>query len=198
MLLRVDADRLRADFDALAAIGATPDGGLERTTFSAAHLAARAWFLERADAAGLETRIDGAANHSAVLPARDPGAPTLLLGSHLDSVSRGGRFDGALGVVCALEVLRAVQDAGLELPVALEAVDFTDEEGTLIGTFGSLALAGSLTREALVAPRCGRELLVAELARLGLSEDGILAARRDPTSLAGYLEIGRASCRERV
>ena len=114
MLLRVDADRLRADFDALAAIGATPDGGLERTTFSAAHLAARAWFLERADAAGLETRIDGAANHSAVLPAPDPGAPTLLLGSHLDSVSRGGRFDGALGVVCALEVLRAVQDTGPE------------------------------------------------------------------------------------
>ena len=189
MLLRVDADRLRADFDALAAIGATPDGGLERTTFSAAHLAARAWFLERADAAGLETRIDGAANHSAVLPARDRGAPTLLLGSHLDSVSRGGRFDGALGVVCALEVLRAVQDAGLELPVALEAVDFTDEEGTLIGTFGSLALAGSLTREGLVAPRCGRDLLVAELARMGLSEEGILAAGRDPASLAGYLEL---------
>jgi N-carbamoyl-L-amino-acid hydrolase len=189
VLLRVDADRLRADFDELAAIGATPDGGVERTTFCAAHLAARAWFLERADAAGLETRIDGAANHSAVLPVRDRGARTLLLGSHLDSVSRGGRFDGALGVVCALEVLRAAQDAGLELPVALEAVDFTDEEGTLIGTFGSLALAGSLTREALASPRGGRELLVAELARMGLSEEGILAARRDPASLAGYLEL---------
>ena len=141
---------------------------------------ARAWFHERAAAAGLETRIDGAANHSAVLPARDPDARTLLLGSHLDSVRRGGRFDGALGVVCALEVLRAVQDAGLELPVSLEAVDFTDEEGTLIGTFGSLALAGGLTREDLAAPRGGRELLVAELARMELSEEGILAARRDP------------------
>ena len=172
MLLRVDADRLRADFDALAAIGATADGGVDRETFSAAHLAARAWFRERADAAGLETRIDGAANHSAVLPARDPAARTLLLGSHLDSVRRGGRFDGALGVVCALEVLRAVQDAGLELPVTLEAIDFTDEEGTLIGTLGSLALAGQLTRDDLAAPRGGRELLVAELARMGLTEEG--------------------------
>ena len=189
MLLRVDADRLRADFDALAAIGVTADGGLGRTTFSEPHLAARTWFHERAAAAGLETRIDGAANHSAALPARDPEAPTLLLGSHLDSVRRGGRFDGALGVVCALEVLRAVQDAGLELPVALEAVDFTDEEGTLIGTFGSLALAGGLNREGLAAPRGGRELLVAELARMGLSEEGILAARRDPATLAGYLEL---------
>ena len=55
----------------------------------------------------------------------------------------GGRYDGALGVLCALEVLRSVQDAGLELPVALEAIDFTDEEGTLVGLLGSWALTGS-------------------------------------------------------
>ncbi len=187
--LRVDADRLRADFDAVAAIGATADGGVDRETFSEAHLRARAWFHDRAAAAGLETKVDGAANHSAVLAARDPAARTLLLGSHLDSVRRGGRFDGALGVVCALEVLRSVQDAGLGLPVSLEAIDFTDEEGTLIGTFGSRALAGRLTREDLAAPRGGRELLVAELARMGLTEDGVLAARRDPVSLVGYLEL---------
>src|SRR4051794_229932 len=189
MPLRVDADRLRADFDALAAIGATADRGVERETFSAAHLAARAWFIERTDAAGLEARIDGAANHSAVLSSRDPAARTLLLGSHLDSVKGGGRFDGALGVVCALEVLRVVQDAGLRLPVSLEAIDFTDEEGSFIGTLGSLALAGQLTEQDLSAPRCGREILVAELARLGLTNEGIVGARRDPESLAGYLEL---------
>ena len=145
MALRVDADRLRADFDALAQIGATADGGIERTTFSEGHAAARSWFRARAEAAGLEFRVDSALNHSAVLPATDPAARTLLLGSHLDSVVHGGAYDGALGVVCALEVLRAVKDAGLDLAVALEAVDFTDEEGTLIGTLGSGALAGSLT-----------------------------------------------------
>jgi N-carbamoyl-L-amino-acid hydrolase len=112
-----------------------------------------------------------------------------VLGSHLDSVRRGGRFDGALGVLCALEVLRTVNDTGLELPLALEAIDFTDEEGTLIGTFGSLALAGRLTERDLAAPRGGRELLVAELARMGLTERGILGAARDPASLAGYLEL---------
>jgi N-carbamoyl-L-amino-acid hydrolase len=189
MLLRVDADRLRADFDALAAIGATPEAGLDRETFSEAHLAARAWFHERAREAGLETRIDSAANHSAVLPARDRDAPTLLLGSHLDSVRNGGRFDGALGVVCALEALRVVRDAELDLPVSLEVIDFTDEEGALIGTLGSLALAGGLTLDDLAAPRGGRELLVAELARMRLTEEGMLAARREPGSLAGYLEL---------
>jgi len=125
MELRVRADRLHADFAALSRIGGTPDGGVERTTFSEAHLVARAWFHEQARAAGLETRVDTAANYSAVLRAADPAARTLMLGSHLDTVRRGGRYDGALGVVCALEVLRTIKDAGLDLPVTLEAIDFT-------------------------------------------------------------------------
>ena len=101
----------------------------------------------------------------------------------------GGSYDGALGVVCALEVLRTVKEGGLKLPITLEAVDFTDEEGTLIGTFGSLALAGRLSSADLAAPRGGRDTLVAELARSGLTERGVLAAGRDPSSLAGYLEL---------
>jgi N-carbamoyl-L-amino-acid hydrolase len=189
MQLRVDPDRLRADFDALARFGATPDGGIRRTTFSEAHLAARAWFLGRARDAELLTSIDTAANHSAIFPSGTPGAKTLLLGSHLDSVRQAGRYDGALGVLCALEVVRAVKDANLALPVNLEAIDFTDEEGTLVGTFGSWALAGQLTTEMLQTPRGGRDLLVEELARMGLTEDGILSARRDPTTLAGLLEL---------
>src|SRR6266849_5323074 len=124
---------MRDDFEALARIGATTDGGVCRPTFSDAHLAARRWFLARAEAMGLETRIDPAGNHSAVLrTASSPDAPTLLLGSHLDSVPNGGRFDGALGVVAALHVLLTVKEAGIDLPLALEAIDFTDEEGTLV------------------------------------------------------------------
>ena len=82
-----------------------------------------------------------------------------------------------------------MKDADLDLPVALEAIDFTDEEGTLIGTLGSWALAGQLSRDVLAAPRGGRELLVTELGRMGLTEEGMLAARRDPATLAGYLEL---------
>ncbi len=189
MPLRVEPDRLRADFETLSAIGATAEGGVARTTFSAAHLEARAWFLERARAAGLEARVDSAANHSAVLRARDPSARTLLLGSHLDSVRRGGRYDGALGVLCALEAVRTVADAGLDLPVSLEAIDFTDEEGTLVGTLGSWALTGELSPRILAAPRGGRDRLLSELERMGLTEDGLLSARRDPATLAGFLEL---------
>jgi N-carbamoyl-L-amino-acid hydrolase len=185
----VDADRLRRDFEALAAIGATEAGGVERTALSQTHLEARAWFLERAVEAGLETAVDPAGNHSAIVPTAPPDAPVLLLGSHLDSVPNGGRYDGALGVLAALEVLRVVDEERLELPVALEAIDFTDEEGTLVGLLGSLALAGVLDDEMLRAPRGGREALLAALARAGLVEARLGDASRDPGTLAGYLEL---------
>jgi N-carbamoyl-L-amino-acid hydrolase len=184
--VRVDPERLRADFAALAQIGATTAGGVDRSCFNDAHLAARAWFLMRAGRPGLQTRVDAAGNHSAILGVD---GPTLLLGSHLDSVRNGGRYDGALGVLAALHVLLAVQAAAIELPVALEAIDFTDEEGTLVGLLGSAALAGTLTPQALRSPRGGREALLAGLERAGLREDELRTARRDSRSLAGYLEL---------
>jgi N-carbamoyl-L-amino-acid hydrolase len=185
----VDVDRLRADFEALASIGSTPDGGIDRTTSSDAHLAARSWFLGRATEAGLETRIDPAGNHSALLASGSQQSRTLLLGSHLDSVPNGGRYDGALGVLAALETLRVVRESGIALPVTLEAIDFTDEEGTLVGLLGSWALVGALTNEVLANPRGGIDALKRGLARAGLDPARLSEARRDPSSLAAYLEL---------
>ncbi len=185
----VNPTRLRSTSDALARIGATGDGGVHRPTFSEAHLAARKWFQEQIEKSGLEFRCDGAANHSAFLNCAGRDAKTLLLGSHLDSVPNGGRFDGALGVVAALEVLRAVKDAGARLAMNLEAIDFTDEEGTLVGLLGSSALVGKLEPEVLQNPRGGRAALVEGMKRAGLSEQGMLNARRDRQTLGGYLEL---------
>jgi N-carbamoyl-L-amino-acid hydrolase len=92
-------------------------------------------------------------------------------------------------VLAALEVLRVVKEAGLDLPVNLEAIDFTDEEGTLVGLLGSAALAGKLSPEDLRNPRGGRAALVSGLARAGLGEGDLINARRHPSSLAGYLEL---------
>jgi beta-ureidopropionase / N-carbamoyl-L-amino-acid hydrolase len=185
----LNQDRFQADFEALAQIGSTDDGGVHRPVFSHAHLAARAWFRKRARQSRLQVRVDSAGNHSAFLECAPPGAPTLLLGSHLDSVAKGGRFDGALGVLAALEVLRAIQESGLSLNFNLEAIDFTDEEGSLIGLLGSSALAGALSRQELENPRGGREALLEGLTRAGLNEEGLLAAKRDSSRLAGYLEL---------
>jgi hydantoinase/carbamoylase family amidase len=162
---------------------------VSRPTFSEAHLAARAWFLDRAAAAGLETEVDAAGNHSARLRSSRAEARTLLLGSHLDTVPSGGRFDGALGVVAGLQVLTATREAGIDLPYTLEAIDFTDEEGTLVGLLGSRAVTGALTTGELQAARGGRDALLSGLARAGLTEARLTDARRDLRTIAGYLEL---------
>jgi beta-ureidopropionase / N-carbamoyl-L-amino-acid hydrolase len=185
----IHSKRFQEDFEALARIGSTGDGGVHRPTFSAAHLAARAWFRHRAEADGLQVKVDGAGNHSAILRCSPPGAPALLLGSHLDSVSHGGRFDGALGVLAALEVLRVIQQANLSLRFDLEAIDFTDEEGSLSGLLGSSAVAGTLSQAELDNPRGGRQSLLDGLARAGLQEPDLLNAKRDQFQVAGYLEL---------
>src|SRR5258706_2901285 len=197
--LRVNSDRMLASFNQLALIGATAEGGVNRPTFSEAHLAARKWFREEIERAGLEFHTDGAGNHSAFLPSAGRVAPhdsgaayrdqTLLLGSHLDSVPDGGRFDGALGVIAALEVLRTVKENGIKFNVNLEAIDFTDEEGTLVGLLGSAAIAGHLHPEVLQSPRGGRDNLVEGMQRAGLSNEGMLSAARPKDSFAGYLEL---------
>ena len=218
--LRVNSDRMLTSFNELASIGATGNGGVNRPTFSEAHLAARKWFRDEVEKSGLEFRTDGAGNHSVFLPviASSEGAKqyptreetlaphasagvassgdtllamtkTLLIGSHLDSVPNGGRFDGALGVMAALEVLRTVKESGIKLSINLEAIDFTDEEGTLVGLLGSAALAGNLKTENLQTPRGGRENLVEGMKRAGLSDESMLSAARPKESLGGYLEL---------
>ncbi len=187
--LRINSDRMLDSFNQLAAIGATADSGVDRPTFSEAHLAARKWFREEAERAGLEFHTDGAGNHSARLTVEPSNLPILIFGSHLDSVPNGGRFDGALGVIAALEVLRTVKENGIRLKVNLEAMDFTDEEGTLVGLLGSAALAGNLRPEHLQNPRGGRENLIAGMKHAGVSDESMLSAARAKESLAGYLEL---------
>lgn len=187
--LRINEERFKANFEALSKIGATAEGGVHRPTFSPAHFEARAWFRERIESAGLKFSTDGAGNHSATFECAGAKAKTLLLGSHLDSVPNGGRFDGAIGVLSALAVVETIKEAGVALPVNLEVIDFTDEEGTLIGLMGSSAFAGKLKTEDLANPRGGPESLRNGLDKAGLTEKGILGTKRNKSELAGYLEV---------
>lgn len=187
--LEINAERFKADFDRLSQIGATSNGGVNRPAFSQNHLKARAWFRERVMDADLVFRVDQAGNHSAILPCQKNENTTLLIGSHLDSVPYGGRFDGALGVLAALETLRVINENNINVPVNIEAIDFTDEEGTLVNFMGSFALTGKLDKEGLDNPRGGRKEFKNGLKRAGLSKDDILDAKRKPETLAGYLEL---------
>ncbi|MFZ5621434.1 MAG: Zn-dependent hydrolase [Pseudomonadota bacterium] len=187
--LRVDFPRLQADVEALAAIGRREDHGLYRMAFSDGDMRARDWLAGRIRAAGLELHIDGAANIHARL-GWDGERPSVMTGSHLDTVPGAGHLDGALGVLVALECLRSLKEAGLPLSHPLEAVAFTDEEGRFGGMFGSQAVCGRLTPERI---HTARDLdgvgLVEAMAAHGLNAMDALRAQRRPESLHAFLEL---------
>lgn len=187
--LRIDDERLRADFEELNEIGATPGGGISRLALSPEDLTARAWFADKIDEAGLIVRDDDAGNLGGVLKSRVTNAKTLLIGSHLDSVPNGGRYDGAIGVLAALECLRTLQEAEIGLPVNVEAISFTDDEGTWRSMFGVRAFAGEVAATDLNDHRAETAPFRAAMARAGIDPRAIYRARRNPSTLAGYLEL---------
>lgn len=180
---------MRAEFDVLARIGATAEGGVTRMALSTEDLLARNWFAECIEDSGLQLKDDDAGNLSAVLPGSHADARTLLIGSHLDSVPNGGRFDGSVGILAGLECLRTVREAGLQLPVHLEVIDMTDDEGCWKGLFGARALAGALTSDDLNDSREDNAPFRAALTRAGIEPRMVNRARRRPDTLAGYLEL---------
>ena len=105
---RVDRDRLLVGIAELAEIGALPTGGVTRLAFTPEEDRARAYLVERARQAGLRARVDEAGNVVIRRRRAEPGAPALLMGSHMDTVVEGGRLDGAFGVLAGPMVRRAV------------------------------------------------------------------------------------------
>jgi hydantoinase/carbamoylase family amidase len=184
----INPERLMAMLEQQAAIGATEGFGLARPALSELDVQARRWFADRVRESGLELSMDGAGNQSVTLFSEKPDAKTLLIGSHLDTVPNGGRYDGVLGVLSGFEVLLALRDAQIQLPFHLEVINFTDEEGTLRGVLGSSAAIGHLSAEDLAAIRGGMAELEAGLGRIGSSADALLHARRDFSRYVGYLE----------
>lgn len=187
--LRVDSSRMLADFDELAFIGATQQGGVKRLALSNEDLQARAWLADRFMDAGLTVQDDDAGNLSGILPSSNPAARTLLIGGHLDSVPNGGRYDCSLGLVTALEAVRTISEAGIRLPVHLEIINFTDEEGCWQSLFGSRALTGVFAFSINGDEDRDEGPFRAALFRAGIHPRDITRARRDPATIAGYLEL---------
>lgn len=130
----VNAQRLRDDFERLASFGLRSDGSVDRPAYSANDVAARQWFADRAREAGLAAHTDALLN---VVVGDDANTPAVWTGSHLDTVPRGGKFDGALGAIAALECVRRLHELDLPLTRPVRAVAFADEEGSYHGFLGS-------------------------------------------------------------
>ncbi|MBX9698082.1 MAG: allantoate amidohydrolase [Acetobacteraceae bacterium] len=168
--MQVRGDRLWANLMALAQIGRGVAGGNNRMALTDADRDAKALFAHWCREAGLAVSVDAMGNTFARLEGREPSLPPVFAGSHLDTQESGGRFDGPLGVLAALEAVRAIQDAGITPRRPIEVVNWTNEEGARFspGLMGSAVFAGTLPLEQAraVTDRAGRSV-GGELDRLG-------------------------------
>lgn len=190
------ARRVMARCEELARVTATP-GTIERVYLSPEHARVNRLAAEWMRELGMTTRQDAAGNQVGRLtPAGEPDAPALLMGSHLDTVPDAGRFDGIVGVLMALEVvrlIRRVDDEGVAsspLPFALEVIAFSDEEGTRFGKalLGSSAVAGQWDPSWWNLTDADGTTLREAFREFGLDPGRIGEAARRPESLVAYLE----------
>ncbi len=166
---RIDGTRLWDSLMAMAEIGATPKGGVRRLTLTDVDRRGRDRFRALCEAAGLAVRVDAIGNMFARRPGRDAARLPVLMGSHLDSQPSGGKYDGALGVLGGLEVMRTLNDLGLATEAPVELVNWTDEEGSRFGhsLMGSGVWAGVFPLETTYA------LTDTEGVSVGAALDGI-------------------------
>ena len=167
--MRIDKRRLEQSIEELGRIGQTPRGGLTRLALSDEDKRGRDWMVGRMREAGLSITVDQMGNIFGQR-AGDPGLPPVMMGSHVDSVPTGGRYDGQLGVLCGLEVIRSLNDAKIRTrhPVALAI--FTNEEGARFqpAMIASGVMAGKIALEDAYNARDKDGIrLVDELERIG-------------------------------
>ncbi|MBB5147993.1 MULTISPECIES: Zn-dependent hydrolase [Ureibacillus] len=146
-----NANRLRETIEAFAEIGKTKNNGVTRLSLSKEDIEARKYFIKCCEELGMSIKIDDMANIYATLPGKKD-LPPILMGSHLDSVEKGGRFDGVLGVVTPLEVVRTLKDLNIELEFPITLVNFTNEEGARFdpAMMSSGVLTGKFDKEKML------------------------------------------------
>ena len=185
--MRINIDRLKSDLESLSQIGRTPEGGVSRPAFSQDDVKARQWFVQKLNAVDLEVKVDAAGN---IFGRLDGKGPAVISGSHLDTIINGGFYDGALGVLSALECLRTIKEERIKVKAPLEVVSFADEEEWFYGFLGSYALTGKLKNAALDKVRDkNRQSLAAAMDRVGLALASIDQAKRPQNDIKAFLEL---------
>ncbi|MEG3924898.1 Zn-dependent hydrolase [Microcoleus sp. D3_18a_C4] len=185
LTLAVNGPRLNRSIAQLAQIGKLPGGGVSRVAFTKADLLARqlveSWMVE----AGMTVRIDAAGNMIGRYPGKRECA-ALATGSHIDTVAVGGHYDGVLGVLAGIEVVRVLHENNLCLEHPIETIVFTDEENTVIGC---KAMAGNTVSDAAYYRRSDGTSIETCLAQIGGDWSKIAQAKRHPQEIAAFVEL---------
>jgi N-carbamoyl-L-amino-acid hydrolase len=184
--LKVNGDRLNQRFDDLAQFGRNADGGMDRIAFSDADVESRPYLKMSMEDAGLEVHVDEAGNILGRRQGSSPDLPPIVFGSHTDSVPNGGRFDGPVGVLSAIEVAQVLSENEITTRHPLEVVIFTDEEGGLVG---SKAMIGKLSAGALEQESHSGKTISEGIAALGGNPSQLKNVVRSQGDVAAYIEI---------
>jgi len=187
-----DPGRIQSAIDELASM-TEPDRPFTRLVFSPEYKQARAWLWSRFESAGLECHIDAGGNLIGTRKAVGEAVTSrkIIIGSHIDTVSAGGRFDGIAGVIAGLETIHFLNRHAIDLPVDIEIVDFLGEELNVWGAscLGSRHMAGLLTADILSRTDQDDRQLAAEIVKSGGSGKPTLAPRQDAQSIMACLEL---------
>ena len=189
---QVDIETLQRELDQLASISESPPPVVTRILFSAADLKARSYVKELCREAGLTLREDAVGNTFARWPGRVPSLPPVATGSHIDAIPNAGRYDGVVGVLGAIEAIRALKRAGVEPRRAIELIIFTAEEPTRfgIGCVGSRMLGGSLSLEQAAALRDEQGKSLEELRHAaGFGDRDLRQVRLAPNCYSAFVEL---------
>jgi N-carbamoyl-L-amino-acid hydrolase len=186
----INNTRINQTLQELGQRGDSPEG-MDRVAYSPEDILGRDYTINLMQEAGLETRIDTAGNIIGRRAGSDDNLPAIALGSHTDTVPKGGKYDGALGVMGAIEVIRTLEDQGHVTRHPLEVIDFTNEEGTRFHRWlvGSRSMSGLLEQEDLDALDDDGLPLGPCLADIGGDISRIGEAVRSPGELAAYFEL---------
>ena len=183
---RADPKRIEQRIKELSKYGANREGGVSRVAFSDADIEGRKYIRSLMEKAGLKVRVDAAGNIIGHKEGRNPKLPVILFGSHIDSVPHGGNYDGALGVLGALECIEILNEQHFLAAHPLEVLAFSDEEG---GLTGSHAAVGELSQEALQIKSHSGKTIGEGIRFIGGDPDNLQSAKRNPFEILAYLEL---------
>ena len=182
----VNGDRLNRSITQLAEIGKLPGGGVSRLAFTPEDLLARqlvqSWMVD----AGMTVRIDAAGNIIGTYAGQREGASALATGSHIDTVPVAGRYDGVLGVLAGIEVVRVLHENAIRLAHPIEVIVFTDEECSVIGC---KAMAGNVVNDPEYYRRNDDTPIQTCLERIGGNWSKLTTAQRDAGEIAAFVEL---------
>ncbi len=187
----INAGRLWKRLMELGEIGAQESGGVTRFSFTAEEREAKEQVARYMKEAGLFVREDAAGNLIGRREGSDADAPVVLTGSHIDTVPSGGKFDGPLGVLAAIEALQTMQEQGIATAHPIEVIAFTDEEGSRFGfgMIGSRAVAGTLRSEHLKYTDADGITIAEAMRSAGLAPERVQEAAREPDQVKAYVEL---------